>query len=102
MLGTGLIYLGLCICLAGIITFLRCKSVAGKLLVGSIIDSCGFLTVMVGAMLRFGWNGNTVKVLLILAAVFIISPISAHEVARLSLEQGVGDVAGAPKEEWDA
>ena len=83
-MGMILLWTGLVIFFIGIICFNWCKAFDGKLLVTSIMDACGLLTFMIGAMLCFGLSTNTLKVLLILIAVLVIGPLSSHEIARLS------------------
>ena len=82
--GMILMGVGLAIFLVGMLCFICCRSFESKLLVTSIMDGCGMLTFMLGAMFCFGFSINTLKVLLILVTVMVISTLTSHEIARLS------------------
>ena len=84
LVGIVLMWIGLVLFFIGILGFLYCKEFGGKLLVTSVMDACGLLTFMTGAMFRFGFGINTFKIGLILVTVWIISPLSSHELTRLS------------------
>ena len=83
LLGMVFICIGLAIFLLGMLCFGRCQSFEGKLLSTSIIDAAGLLTFMIGVVLCFGIGINALKAVMILLTILIISPITAHEIARL-------------------
>ncbi len=91
LIGNILIICGMAITLAGMICYIYCRDFFGRLLVSSVIDSCGFLTIMAGAVCRFGFSLSALKVLLIVVIVMIINPATSHEIARLSKLGGLGE-----------
>lgn len=91
LVGRGLVGCGLAICFLGILAFNKCKSFDAKLLVVAIVDGCGLLSFMLGAMMISQTGMSTLKVLLILLTVLIISPLTSHEIARLSRQTEKGD-----------
>ena len=88
LLSTLLIWGGIILFCLGILCFICCKTFASKLLVTSIMDACGLMTFMLGAMLHYGLSVDGFKLLLILITVLIISPITSHEIARLAKKCG--------------
>ncbi len=76
-----LIGFGLLLCLAGSICILCAKNFKQKLLLCSIIDSCGFLTFSIGIMLKTGFSIMTLKVLLVLFIALVVNPITSNKIA---------------------
>ncbi len=76
-----LIGMGLLLCLIGSLCILFTKNFKQKLLLCSIIDSCGFLTFAIGAMLRMGISFMTLKILLVLCIAILINPITSNKIA---------------------
>ena len=63
-------------------------------------DLCGMITFMIGAMCCFGWGVDLLKACLILLTVMVISPLTSHEIARLSntMKEEVLDEGGEDDE----
>ncbi len=73
--------LGLILCLIGSLCILFTKNFKQKLLLCSIVDSCGLLTFIIGIMLRTGLSIVTLKVLLVLCLALVINPITSNKIA---------------------
>ncbi len=76
-----LIAFGIVLCLIGSICIFFTKNFKQKLLLCSIIDSCGFLTFSIGIMMRTGFSIMTLKVLLVILIALIINPITTNKIA---------------------
>ncbi len=75
------ISIGLLLCLAGTLCIFFAKNFKQRLLLGSIIDSCGLLTFVIGIMIRFGFSIVTLKVFFVLCIALAINPITANKIA---------------------
>ncbi len=73
--------IGLALCLIGSLCILFAKNFQQKLLLCSIIDSCGFLTFAIGIVLRTGLSMMTLKILLVLIIALLINPITSNKIA---------------------
>ncbi len=75
------ILIGLLLCLFGSICVLLTKNFKQKLLLCSIVDSCGLLTFSIGIILRSGFTFMSFKVILVLILAIVIFPITSTKIA---------------------
>lgn len=81
-IGEIIIGAGLVIIAIGFIGIFRFRSFYGRLLLSSVIDTMGFLTVLIGVIVRQGLSFFSLKVLLLLVIVLLIGPVTTHKIGR--------------------
>lgn len=82
MLGTIIIYLGLAFVFIGVIGIYRFKNFYTRALVASKVDTVGYITLIIGIIIKSGLNAFSLKVLLILCISLLINPLVTHSVVR--------------------
>ena len=55
----------------------------------SLADSVGAFLMLIGVALHEGLGKNTLKILVVLALLFILNPVIAHATIRAALRSGV-------------
>ena len=55
----------------------------------SLTDSVGAFLMLIGIALHEGLGKNTLKILVVLALLFILNPVIAHATVRAALRSGV-------------
>jgi multicomponent Na+:H+ antiporter subunit G len=55
----------------------------------SLADSVGAFLMLIGVALHEGLGKNTLKILVVLALLFILNPVIAHATVRAALRSGV-------------
>jgi len=81
-LGNGIIIIGLGFMLFGVLGIFKFNDYFSRVLVGGKVDTVGFITVLVGIMLKTGVSFFSAKVLLVLVLYFITNPIATHAITR--------------------
>lgn len=82
MIGTIIIYLGLAFVFIGVIGIYRFKNFYTRALVASKVDTVGYITLIIGVIIKSGLNAFSFKVLLILCISLLINPLVTHSVVR--------------------
>ena len=77
IMGAGLVFIAL-----GVLGLFRFNSFYGRLLVSSVLDTMGLLTLLIGVMIRQGAGFFTLKVGLLLLIVLLIGPVTTHKIGR--------------------
>jgi multicomponent Na+:H+ antiporter subunit G len=88
LIGNILIGLGLAFILFGILCFFRFRNFYARVLVASIVDTMGFLTVLIGTALRSQGIFPLLKILLLGFTILFINPITTHKIARSAYLSG--------------
>ena len=66
----------------GVLGIYRFKDFYSRMLIASKIDTIGFITVMVGVVIKSGFTMFSLKVLLILVITIIINPVINNAIVR--------------------
>jgi multicomponent Na+:H+ antiporter subunit G len=82
IIGDIFIVAGLVFILLGVLGIYRFKNFYCRILIGSKIDTVGFLTLMTGVIIKKGLSWFSMKVLLIIGVVMLINPVVTHAIAR--------------------
>lgn len=82
VLGILLLFAGFLIQLFGIYGIIKHNDFYVRLTVSSLIDSAGFITIMLGLMLYKGLSFATLKIGFILLLMLLINPLSNHILGR--------------------
>lgn len=88
LLGNAIIGLGLIILACGMIGLIRARGFYRRLLAGALIDTAGLLVLLLGAAVRQGFGAFSLKVLLLIGAVFLTSPLITHKLGRSAYLSG--------------
>ncbi len=99
VLGEGIIYLGLALSAFGVYALLRLDRFYSRLVITSKVETMGFLTLIIGAMILAGFSGFAVKLFVILIFELITLPVGAHAIARSAYRNGFRARPGLPAEE---
>ncbi len=88
LIGNGLIVAGVIFMAFGIIGIYRFNKFYARILTASTIDTVGFILLMLGVIVRAGFNYFSLKVFLIMIIVTIINPVSTHSIVRSAYKSG--------------
>lgn len=91
LLGNAVIGLGLLILAFGMIGLVRAKGFYRRLLAGALVDTSGLLVLLFGVVLRQGIGTFSLKVLLLMVAVFLTAPLITHKLGRSAYLAGHRD-----------
>ncbi|MPW25748.1 cation:proton antiporter [Alkalibaculum sp. M08DMB] len=74
--------------LFGVIGIFRFKDFYSRILISSKVETVGFITLMAGVVIKYGFTYFSLKILLICLVVVITNPLSTHAIARSALISG--------------
>lgn len=72
----------------GILGLYRFKKFYSRALSASTIDTVGFISIMVGVIIKRGIDFFSLKVFLIMIIVMIINPVATHAIVRSAYNSG--------------
>ncbi len=82
IIGSFLIVIGLGFQLFGIFGILKYENFYTRLTLSSLIDSAGFITIVIGLMVYNGLDFGTLKLGFILVLMLLLNPLSNHILGR--------------------
>ena len=82
LIGTIVIGIGLSFMLFGIFGIFKLKDFYPRILVASKVDTVGLLTLVLGFIIRSGFNFFSAKLFLIIVVILILNPLVAHIMVR--------------------
>lgn len=85
---------GALFCVIGGIGVLRFPDFFSRLHGGGITDTLGAGLVLLGLMVQGGWSMITVKLVMILAFLWLTSPTSTHALAKAARSSGLEPLTG--------
>jgi multicomponent Na+:H+ antiporter subunit G len=94
ILAYGLVFAGAVFCLIGAIGVLRFPDVYARMHASGITDTLGALLVLLGLLVLAGFTLSGVKILFILAFLWMTSPTATHALAKAARHGGVKPVLG--------
>ena len=77
--------LGLCCLVTGVVGVFRFKYALSRIHAAALFDTLGITLMLVGLMIAFGWDLTTLKMVLIIAILWLTSPVSSHLIGRLEI-----------------
>lgn len=86
--GEAVIYAGLALSAFGVFALLRLDRFYSRLVITSKVETMGFLTLIIGAMIVSGVSSFSVKLFVILVFELITLPVGAHAIARSAYRNG--------------
>lgn len=81
-LGNVIIIIGLILMAFGVIGMFRFKDYFSRVLVGGKVDTVGFITILMGLLLKNGFTYFSGKILLVLVLYVVTNPIATHAITR--------------------
>lgn len=88
IIGDASIVFGMIFMTFGILGLYRFKKFYSRALSASTIDTVGFISIMVGVIIKRGIDFFSLKVFLIMIIVMIINPVSTHAIVRSAYNSG--------------
>lgn len=82
ILSDSLIVCGVGLIAIGMYGMLRYRHLSVRILIAAKVDTVGFFTVMLGAMLHTGLSYHSGKILLILVLTLVTNPLINHSIAH--------------------
>ncbi|HSN65790.1 MAG TPA: monovalent cation/H(+) antiporter subunit G [Fusibacter sp.] len=87
-LGTIIIYIGLIFVAFGIVGLFRFDNFYTRALTASKVDTVGYITILIGVMIKSGFTFLTLKVGVLLVITLIINPLTTHMITRSAYVSG--------------
>ena len=83
-----IIIIGVVFVSIGVVGIYRFKNFYSRALVASKVDTVGYMTLMIGIMLRSGVNFFSAKVFVILLITMLVNPLITHSIVRSAYISG--------------
>ena len=101
--GIGLLLIGLIIFVLQLLGVYKFKSVLNRMHAAAMGDTLGIGVSLVGLILLSGWNITSLKMALIIAFLWMASPVSSHLIARLEVvtNEHLEENSELPKDQWE-
>jgi multicomponent Na+:H+ antiporter subunit G len=88
LIATALMAIGLFFLLVAAIGMIRLPDAFSRSHAVGLTDSLGALFVLTGLALYQGFNSNMVRVLIVLALLYLLNPVITHATVRAALRSG--------------
>ncbi len=96
MIAYVLIGAGVAFVTIGTIGILRFKDVYSRLQASGVSDNAGLGLILIGLIVRGGWNRHDLSLLLLLALLVVTNPIVTHSIARSAFVRRHGGGEDSP------
>ena len=77
-----MIVIGLIFMAFGVLGIFRFKDYFSRVLIGGKVDTVGFITILIGLLLKNGVTYFSGKILLVLVLYIVTNPIATHAITR--------------------
>lgn len=104
ILGIGFIITGLLVFVVQLIGVYKFKYILNRMHAAGMGDTMGISLCLIGTMFLYGWGFTTLKVALIVAFLWLASPVSTHLISRLEVttNENLEEYCKVQKEEEEA
>ncbi len=85
ILGIAFIVMGLLVFVVQLIGVYKFKYILNRMHAAGMGDTMGISLCLIGAMFIFGWSFTSLKIALIVAFLWLASPVSSHLISRLEV-----------------
>lgn len=82
LIGCTLVFLGVAVMLIGVIGTFRFRYVLNRMHAAALNDTLGLLLVLAGLMVLVGFSWQSMKLLAIIAFMWLASPVMSHLIGR--------------------
>lgn len=89
LLGMAFMIAGLFFMLVAAVGMVRLPDVYTRSHAAGLTDSVGALLLLIGLALYQGFNANLVRVLIVLALLYLLNPVITHATVRAALRSGI-------------
>ena len=76
---------GLCCLVTGVVGVFRFKYALNRLHAAAILDTVGILLMLVGVIVATGFTFTSAKILIVIAFLWLTSPVSGHLIGRMEV-----------------
>ena len=76
---------GMCCLVSGVVGVFRFKYSLSRIHAAALLDTVGMLLMLLGVMAAFGWSIATLKILVVIALLWLTSPVSSHLIGRMEI-----------------
>lgn len=83
VISTGIIFVGI-----GVIGTYRFKNFYSRALMAANVDTVGYITLMIGVIIKQGFSFFSLKVFFILIITLIVNPLVSHAIVRSAYISG--------------
>lgn len=104
ILGIGFIITGLLVFVVQLVGVYKFKYILNRMHAAGMGDTMGISLCLIGTMFLYGWGFTTLKVALIVAFLWLASPVSSHLISRLEVttNENLEEYCKVQKEEEEA
>lgn len=85
ILGLAFIFMGLLVFVIQLIGVFKFKYILNRMHAAGMGDTLGLSLCLLGTMFLFGWGYTSLKIALIIAFLWLASPVSSHLIANLEV-----------------
>ena len=85
IIGVTFIIMGLLVFVVQLIGVYKFKYILNRMHAAGMGDTMGISLCLIGAMFIFGWSFTSLKIALIVAFLWLASPVSTHLISRLEV-----------------
>ena len=75
----------LCCLVSGVVGVYRFKYALNRIHAGALLDTVGILLMLLGVIVATGWSLTCVKILVVIAFLWLTSPVSGHLIGRMEI-----------------
>lgn len=79
---------GLLFIATGLLGMIRFKTFYSRLMASTLIDTAGYILILLGVIIHLGFEKITVKILFLLFGVLMINPILTHFIIQSAWKMG--------------
>ena len=76
---------GLCCLVSGVVGVFRFKYSLNRIHAAALMDTVGILLMLLGVIVATGFNVTSAKILVVIAFLWMTSPVSGHLIGRLEI-----------------
>ena len=76
---------GLCCLVSGVVRVFRFKYSLSRIHAAALLDTVGILLMLLGVIVATGFNVTSAKILVVIAFLWLTSPVSGHLIGRLEI-----------------
>lgn len=76
---------GLCCLVSGVVGVFRFKYSLSRIHAAALMDTVGLLLMLLGVIVATGWSFTSLKILVVIAFLWLTSPVSSHLIGRLEV-----------------
>lgn len=76
---------GLCCLVSGVVGVFRFKYALNRIHAAALMDTVGILLMLLGVIVATGFNVSSAKILVVVAFLWLTSPVSGHLIGRMEI-----------------